>query len=44
MDLQPEKFKDDIIIIISYATIEFEEAKTFNHGLFSQMKMTELLT
>jgi aspartate 1-decarboxylase len=30
MDLQLEKYKrDDIIIIISYATMEFEAAKTF---------------
>jgi aspartate 1-decarboxylase len=25
----PKSSKDDIIIIISYATLEFEEAKTF---------------
>jgi aspartate 1-decarboxylase len=27
MDLRQESPKDDIIIIISYATLEFEEAK-----------------
>jgi aspartate 1-decarboxylase len=29
MDPPQESSKDDIIIIISYATLEFEEAKTF---------------
>jgi aspartate 1-decarboxylase len=29
MDPPKKSSKDDIIIIISYATLEFEEAKTF---------------
>jgi aspartate 1-decarboxylase len=33
--------KDDIIII-SYATLEFEEAKRSSPGLFFQMKTTTL--
>jgi aspartate 1-decarboxylase len=41
MDPQ-ESSKDDIIIIISYATLEFEEAKRSSLGLFSQMKTTIL--
>jgi aspartate 1-decarboxylase len=38
MVLQQGSTKDDIIIIISYATLEFEEAKPSNLGLFFQMK------
>jgi hypothetical protein len=36
----PQEKKDDIIIIISYATLEFEETKRSSLGLFSQMKTT----
>jgi aspartate 1-decarboxylase len=35
-----ESSKDDIIIIISYATLEFEEAKTFKPWIIFQMKTT----
>jgi aspartate 1-decarboxylase len=38
---QLEKFKkDDIIINTSYATLEFEEAKTFKPWIIFLMKMT----
>jgi aspartate 1-decarboxylase len=40
MDQQLESSKDDIIIIISYATLEFEEAKTFKPWIIFPMKMT----
>jgi hypothetical protein len=41
MDPPQEKFKK-MIFIISYATLEFEEAKRSSLGLFSQMKTTIL--
>jgi aspartate 1-decarboxylase len=41
MDPQ-ESSKDDIIIIISYATLEFEEAKTFKPWIIFQMKDNSL--
>jgi aspartate 1-decarboxylase len=34
--------KDDIIIIISYASMEFEEAKPLSLGLFFPMKTITL--
>jgi aspartate 1-decarboxylase len=36
MDRRKKSPKDDIIIIISYATLEFEEAKTFKPDYFSK--------
>jgi aspartate 1-decarboxylase len=42
MDPPQESSKDDIIIIISYATLEFEEAKTFKPWIIFQMKTTIL--
>jgi hypothetical protein len=36
MVLQQGSTKDDIIIIISYATLEFEEAKPSNLDYFSK--------
>jgi hypothetical protein len=42
MDPRKKSSKDDIIIIISYATLEFEKQKRSSLGLFSQMKTTIL--